>query len=51
MKRTLLVNLILYYCVALTITSCQRKVSSDQSAEIRDSLKLNNTFTEYTTVS
>lgn len=47
MKRNLWINLIVCYCFALTITSCQGKVSSDQSAELTDSLKVNNTFTEY----
>lgn len=50
MKRNLLVNLIVYYCFALTITSCQGKVRSDQSAELTDSFKVNNTFTVYTAV-
>lgn len=48
MKRNVLLNLIVYYCLALTITSCQGRVSNDQSAKLADSLKATNTFTEYT---
>lgn len=50
MKRNLWINLIVCSCFALSITSCQGKVSSDQSAKLTDSLKVNNTFTEYTAV-
>src|SRR4051812_41912976 len=49
MRRNLWINLIVCTCFALTITSCQGKVSrSDQSAKLTDSLKVDNTFAEYT---